>query len=339
MIRVGFISSSPNWDWLRQFPDSVPEWDGVRFDFSGNTEACDVIFVYDGLPTKVITAAAGYRVFVASEPRAIKAYDPRFLSQFDMVLTTDPQTVHPNFRLSQIGLPWLVGGWNSDGSIRQRGMCFDEFENWRPAKTKLASIVSSNKAYAEGHRSRLTFVQRVREYFGNEIDFYGRGVNSFADKLEVLAPYRYHIAIENSTYNHYWTEKLSDPFLAMTYPIYYGAPNIIDYFPTGALTSINILDIEGAIGKIKKIIESDLAERAIPILEEARRLVLYENNLFAILAEVAKDVAKMGVLQRGSHGAFLEAEQVYTSSRGAKLANSAKKQARKIFSFLNRDRF
>lgn len=339
MIRAGFISSSPNWDWLRQFPNSVPEWDGVRFDFSGNTEACDILFVYDGLPTKVVTAGAGYQVFIASEPRAIKTYNPRFLSQFDMVLTTDPQTVHPNFRLSQIGLPWLVGGWNSDGSVRPRGMSFDEFQNCRPVKTKLASIVSSNKAYAEGHRSRLKFVQRVREYFGNEIDFYGRGVNSFADKLEVLAPYRYHIAIENSTYDHYWTEKLSDPFLTLTYPIYYGAQNILDYFPADALTSINILDSEDAIGKIKKIIESDLAERAIPALEEARRRVLYENNLFAILAEVAKDAAKVGSLRRGSRGTFIEAEQIYTSSHGAKLANSVKKRARKIFSFLNRDRF
>lgn len=338
MIRAGFISSAPNWDWTRQFPGSVPEWRGVTFDFSGDAAGSDVLFVYDGLPTNVVATEARYRVFLASEPRAIKAYDARFLSQFDLVLTTDSQTAHPNFRLSQVGLPWLVGGWNSDGSLRQKAMSFDEFENYRPRKTKLASIVSSNKAYAEGHRSRLEFVRRIKEYFGHEIDFYGRGLNDFADKSEVLSPYLYHIAIENSRYEHYWTEKLSDPFLTLTYPIYHGAPNIYEYFPRDALTTIDISDGEGAIRKIRKIIESDLAERALPAMEEARRRVLHEHNLFAILSKIAKDVALPGAVRSESRRPSIKAEQTYTSSRRAKLANSVGKQVRKLLSFLGYNR-
>lgn len=38
------------------------------------------------------------------------------------------------------------------------------------------------------------------------------------------------IAIENSRQENYFSEKLLDPFLALSVPIYIGYPNIKDYF-------------------------------------------------------------------------------------------------------------
>ncbi|MDB2522374.1 glycosyltransferase family 10 [Planktomarina temperata] len=53
---------------------------------------------------------------------------------------------------------------------------------------------------------------------------------SMDDKLESLRDYRFHIAIENSSYDGYFTEKITDCFLAGTYPIYYGCKNLDQYF-------------------------------------------------------------------------------------------------------------
>lgn len=40
----------------------------------------------------------------------------------------------------------------------------------------------------------------------------------------------FHIAIENTSINNYFSEKLLDCFRTYTIPIYYGCPNIADYF-------------------------------------------------------------------------------------------------------------
>ncbi|CDN51204.1 Glycosyltransferase family 10 (Fucosyltransferase) (plasmid) [Neorhizobium galegae bv. orientalis str. HAMBI 540] len=330
MINAGFVSAAPNGEiWSRQFPLFVPEWDEVRFSLAWDGQDCDVLFVYDVLPKPLPAVKAAYRVFVASEPGTIKRYLPGFLSQFDLVLTTDTGTRHPNVRLSQVGLPWHVGVWEKPGQLKSRGIGWCEFETFRPVKTKQVSIVSSDKAYTQGHRERLAFVERIKTFFGDEIDVFGRGVNDFTDKMDVLSDYRYHIAIENSTFDHYWTEKLADPFLTLTYPIYHGSRNILEYFPEEALTRINILDHENAIRAIKHVIESDTAERALPYLEESRRRVLNEHNLFAILSRIAKEVAGPRSGLAPAKISSLKPEKSFRT-KGLKLRNSIRKRLQQL---------
>lgn len=289
MITAGFFSSSPHWVWLRQFPAGEAIWDGVRFLFTGDLADCDCLFVYDALPVRLARSGDQRRiVFIASEPPNVKRYDAGFLSQFGMVLTTDHQTPHPNRLFTQVGLPWHVGAWSEDGTLLANPMSLGDLEAFHPAKRKLVSVVSSNKDFTLEHRARLRFVRELKSYFGPELDVFGRGINDFGDKLEVLAAYRYHIALENCATKDYWSEKLSDPFLTLTYPIYHGCPNAADYFPSNSFTPIDISEPQVAIGTIRRILQSDRAERAQPVLEEARSRVLREHNLFALLARVAK---------------------------------------------------
>ncbi|MBB4018560.1 FkbM family methyltransferase [Chelatococcus caeni] len=293
MIKAGFVSSAPEWAWWRQFPEEDLVWDGVQFVFGGDLAGCDCCFVFDALPQAVEVPLDRCRlVFVASEPQNVKRYNAAFLDQFGTVLTTDRDTAHGGRRFTQVGLPWHVGAWSADGSLLAEPLTVRDFETFRPEKTKLVSVVSSNKAFTEEHRARLRFVAELKEHFGDQMDVFGRGINDFGDKLQVLAPYWYHIALENCAIDDYWTEKLADPFLTLTYPIYHGCRNIGEYFPEGSFTAIDIYDPAKAIETIKRVIQSDEAERAQPLLEEARRRVLYEHNLFALLARVARDVAQ-----------------------------------------------
>jgi hypothetical protein len=291
MIKAAFLSSSPSWNWSRQFPNFLPEGDGVRFFFSDGIETCDVLFVYDAVPEDFLSKlTAKHKVFIASEPSSIKSYLPAFLSQFDRVLTTDRDTKHPGVVFGQLGLPWLVGAWDQNGNLLRKPLGYEDFQHFKPEKTKNISLITSNKSFTRGHRARLEFAERIKRHFGREVDIYGRGINDFADKLEVLAPYRYHIAIENSEFDHYWTEKIADPFLTLTYPIYHGCPNITDYFSSSSMMQINIHDPDDAIQKISRIIDSDERERALPYLLDARKRVLDDHNLFAILARIANEL-------------------------------------------------
>ncbi|WP_422040728.1 glycosyltransferase family 10 domain-containing protein [Roseibium sp.] len=314
MIRAGFVSSSPQWHWERQFPGSRPVWDGVEFVFSGSFDNCDIVFVFDAVPDDLSGRLSAPRsMFIASEPASVKTYNHDFLAQFDRVLTTDRSTRHPHVIFGQLGLPWHVGVWDNTGAMLSEPMTLDDFEVFQPTKTKSVSVVTSNKAFTEGHRARLEFVRRLKAYFGDEIDLFGRNINNFGDKLEVLSEYRYHIAIENSSYDDYWTEKLSDPFLTNTYPIYYGCANISQYFDLRAVSPFDLADEDGAIATIKRLIESDEAERVGEHMREAKRKVLREHNLFAILAKAASTVWSDTTGRR--HSLFTEREHVKNKVR------------------------
>ena len=93
-------------------------------------------------------------------------------------------------------------------------------------KTKMISMITSNKRMCEGHVKRLGWVERI----GDQLDLYGRGFNEIADKEEGLCDYMFSVAIENGEYETYFTEKLLDCFATGTIPVYLGAPDIGDHF-------------------------------------------------------------------------------------------------------------
>jgi len=104
-----------------------------------------------------------------------------------------------------------------------------------------------------------------------------------------MDPYRYHIAIENQICPHYWSEKLADSFLAFNLPIYGGCPNVGDYFPPGSYIPIDILNFEASLATIRETLATDPYEKRLPAILEARRLVLDEHNLFALLSRIVRD--------------------------------------------------
>jgi len=106
-----------------------------------------------------------------------------------------------------------------------------EWRTLKIVKTHNLSIIASAKRDLEGHMLRHMIVDWLRE---EDIDagVMGRGYKSFENKSEGLAPYRYSIVIENVRESSYFTEKLIDAFLTDTVPIYWGAPNIAEFFDT-----------------------------------------------------------------------------------------------------------
>lgn len=293
MIKAAFVTLHASWPWGRQLPGGQNAFDGTEF-FVPVDEA-DIIFVYDALPEgRLVLKQPVPAVFVASEPENVKRYNPAFLAQFDAVITSDRNTAHPNRIFVQAGLPWHAGSMTAGGKLLDTPMIFEEFQAHEPRKTKLVSVVSSDKAFTAEHRARLSFVTKLKAELGDQVDVFGRGIRDFADKRDVLDDYRYHISLENCAIEDYWTEKLADPYLTLTFPIYHGCPNIKDYFPDEALQPINIYEPDEAVEIIRKVIGSDLAERRREHLLEARRRVMHEHNVFGLLAKTARDLLAAG---------------------------------------------
>lgn len=74
------------------------------------------------------------------------------------------------------------------------------------------------------------------------------------DKLEFQKQYKFALALENTSYKGYTTEKIVEAFAAGGIPIYWGDPDVKTYFNEKAF--INLMDystVEEAIEEIKRI--------------------------------------------------------------------------------------
>jgi len=122
-----------------------------------------------------------------------------------------------------------------------------------------------------------------------ELERFGRGFRWIETKAEALDDYEFHVAIENHYGPHVWTEKLADAFLGYTVPIYYGCPNVYEYFPKESVIQIDIHDVEGSISKIKEVIATEGEyESRLEAVKEARRRVIEEYNLLAMINNIVE---------------------------------------------------
>lgn len=292
MIRVKVTTGFPDWPLVRQTPGSRGEWDGCRFFIDDSAEECDCWVVVDALPARqTARCPRGNTILITQEPESIRRYPDEYVRQFGQVITCQERIRHARKTMTQQGLSWWVGARYDLAEKRWAAfpMGYDEFKNGPlPEKTRLVSVICSDKTFTAGHARRFGFVKRLQEELGDQLDVFGRGVREVADKWDAIAPYRYHIAIENCRVPHYWTEKLADCLLAGAYPLYCGCPNIFDYFPAGSLAAFDLSDPAKAIAMIKDTIAGNAYEASRDSLAQARDLVLDRYNIFALMASLVK---------------------------------------------------
>jgi hypothetical protein len=278
----------PRWPLIRQTPHSSGQWDNCRFVINEGLKECDFWVVYGSIKKIETTLCPPENtILITTEPPSVQQYHPRFLKQFATVITCHPNLVHPNVVHTQQGLPWHIGKVQKTPKELEfsRRYEYDELQKFKSfAKTKEISVIASNMQITAGHRQRLQFVKQLSSYFGEKLDVFGRGIREVGDKWDAIAAYKYHVVIENSSFPDYWTEKLADTYLAGAYPIYYGCPNLDQYFSKAAFTYIDIHDVEKSIAVIEQCIKEDRYEKVKPEIMKARDLILDQYNLFPLIA-------------------------------------------------------
>jgi len=116
-------------------------------------------------------------------------------------------------------------------------------------KTKTCSLIASNKQNLEGHRLRHRIANWLKTEMP-EVDLLGRAYKPIELKEDGLAAYHYSIIIENNQEREYFTEKLLDCMLCNTMPIYWGCPNIADYFNTeGMIICLSEQELQATISQ------------------------------------------------------------------------------------------
>ena len=103
-------------------------------------------------------------------------------------------------------------------------------------KTKLLSHIASKQDWAPGHKLRHIVSRSIKDKY--DVDFWGSAHRGFRknEKLLPLKDYCFSITIMNGRINNYFTETLIDTFRCGTVPIFWGCPNIDEFFnPKGML--------------------------------------------------------------------------------------------------------
>lgn len=256
----------------RQTPSQSGQWKELKgVDDAVDAEVCVAL---DGLPT-------GF----SFDPRKtiLITREPDFIKQ---PATAGFRHVH-TWNDGHCGVTWWLG------------RTYDELLRMEyPAKTLDASCVSSNK-----HKQRKKFIKKVfgrrrlLRSFKTGIHLYGRGhsvekyganykgeiVENGNCKLPGLERYRYSLVLENSSQMNYWTEKLADALLAWCVPVYWGCPNIGDFFDDGVVMEIGL---DAGPREINRLVSAPVRTETVEKLRDAREKILNEYNIWEVVRKV-----------------------------------------------------
>ena len=163
-------------------------------------------------------------------------------------------------------------------------------------KPRIMSIMVSSKQITVGHRYRHLLIEGILRT-KLPIDIYGNGCNNykkyndervkggFDDPKVMFESYQYHISIENVQTPEYISEKIIEPLLCNTIPVYFGCTNIEKYFEnmvivlTGNVSTdlATLQDICNSPEKYKKTIDMNMVKKNTSIKN------VIENDFYSSL--------------------------------------------------------
>lgn len=144
-------------------------------------------------------------------------------------------------------------------------------------KTKLVSMIASNKTDAGGHKLR----HEIRERFGSRMDVLGSIAGTWVDKYPGHAPYHYSVVVEGERNDWGFSDHLLDCLCVGTVPIYWGCPAIGNFFNEWGILQFSSLTELDLI--LEAISTADWLTRQDAILENiemAKQYRIAENWIY-----------------------------------------------------------
>ncbi len=159
-------------------------------------------------------------------------------------------------------------------------------------KTRVMSIIVSQKMFAPGHKYRHLLVQRIIQE-KLPVYIYGRGASLYNyeynmggfDSLEPFETYMYSICIENYKTPQYFSEKIINPVMCNCMPIYWGCEHMPEYLDSECFHVITG-KLDQDIETIKKILADPMKYYKMPYSDEFEEKVNLLKNLDALFPSV-----------------------------------------------------
>jgi hypothetical protein len=132
-------------------------------------------------------------------------------------------------------------------------------------KFKLSHVMSS-KNFLPGHNLRHETKEIIKKNRSFELLFPDSISGNL--KYQLFEDSMFHIAIENTKNHNYISEKVVDSFMSYTIPIYWGTPNIVEYFNKDGIIFFNTKEELETI--LDNLSEKDYSKRMDAVIENYR---------------------------------------------------------------------
>jgi len=280
-----YFNSLDNEDWKNFFPNRDNTYENCKFHFNSEeiikkNIKIDFFVCFNRLGENQLTKNLNFynSLLIACEPPSVKKYEEKFLKQFNYIFCSDPK-YFKKFRCNIPIFPWHVG-INREEKKKLNNLYLDELQDLNIKKNKLISVIVTEKNLCKEHKIRKEIIEDILKNFGSEIDVFGRDQLFISDKKDALQSYHYHICIENYFGDNFFSEKILDPLLMRSNPIYLGSRNIKKFFDTefyalsqDKLKNLNL--IENILSKKENFFE----------FEKQRQMVIQKYNFFKNISE------------------------------------------------------
>jgi hypothetical protein len=233
------------------FAPVIIGWDGLKLPlFSHQISVSEDAFDFqDRSPIKV---------FWQAEPPEVMPHVADKLIEhrgfYDLILAWDDRILSQcrNARLFPYGGVWARGADTSQ-------------------KKFAVSMIASSKNFCAGHAFRLQVFNMLPATVVRH-----QSPPFIPTKHSLLVPYQYSIVMENGRHINYFTEKINDALATKTIPIYWGAPNIGDFYNTDGILSFQTVDELFEI--LNRLTPDFYKSREAAIEDNYRRTFKYEQR-------------------------------------------------------------
>jgi hypothetical protein len=181
-------------------------------------------------------------IFIQVEPESIYSFQQRIINEhenYDYILTFNEKILAscPNAHKYIYGTTWIAkDSWTSYKDTEAQSQKIFEITTLVGNKQSTDGHVFRKRLYLEQQKIPMPyrFFKSVRlppmlQTIGTLYTFSNTSQEA---KLELFEKSQFSIVIENCRMINYFTEKLCDCLITKTIPIYFGCPNIEDYFDT-----------------------------------------------------------------------------------------------------------
>ncbi len=295
-IKVSLPNEKNNLN-INDFVDNENNtYKNFKFYVNQDIEEADYWFVVENIiknseETKINRNNIIYLNYETSYPKDyfITKYMRNYLDQFSFKYGCY-NDFSDNYISSYPFQPWLINSSQNSSLESKSDRDYEYLRNLNSIeKTKNLSVICSTKKVTDDHAARLKFVEKLQEHFNKDLDWFGTGKKNIDQKWEGISKYKYHIVLENESRNNLISEKLYDSYLGLSYPFYFGAPNLGEYFPKYSFSFIDIFNISESIEIIEKGIENNLYEKNFDDLVKSKNIVLDKFNLFRRMVAIIED--------------------------------------------------
>jgi hypothetical protein len=171
-------------------------------------------------------------------------------------------------------------------------------------KHRLVSILASGKNSTEGHAVRHDVVYTWGggpEAYDNSdadanadrrvLDVYGFKYKYVPTTFEAIAPYFFHVVVENSMHDDYFTEKIVDCLSSGAIPIYRGSPSIGKHFNVEGILRFTTMDeLDGIMRSLSKEL---YLSKIDAVLDNLRRSAAYFNAEDWMIEHLPREVVAL----------------------------------------------